>query len=71
MLPHAAINLTPEKKNQNKSLSDSKTLSDVKKTRRQLNYMFKVDNRNSRTKVWNMFKVNYKDTMASFLCLLF
>ena len=38
----------PWKKNQNKSLSDSKTLSDVKKTRRQLNYMFKVDNRNSR-----------------------
>ena len=26
------------------------------------NYMFKVNNRNTRTKVWNMFKVNNKDT---------
>ena len=25
------------------------------------NYMFQVNNRNSRTKVWNMFKVNNKD----------
>ena len=26
------------------------------------NYMFKFDNRNTRTKVWNMFKDNKKDT---------
>ena len=26
------------------------------------NYMFKVNNRNTRTKVWNIFKVNNKDT---------
>ena len=28
------------------------------------NYMFKVNNRNSRTKMWNMFKVNNKDTKS-------
>ena len=37
------------------------------------NYMFKVNNRNTRKKVWNMFKVNNKDTkmtpMAAFWCL--
>ena len=26
------------------------------------NYMLKVNNRNTRAKVWNMFKVNNKDT---------
>ena len=38
------------------------------------NYIFKVNNRNTRTKVWNMFKVNNKDTkktpLASF-CFLY
>ena len=28
------------------------------------NYMFKVSNRNRRTKMWNMFKVNNKDTKS-------
>ena len=34
------------------------------------NYMFKVNNRNSRTKVWNMFKVNNKATKTTPLALL-
>ena len=34
------------------------------------NYMFKVNNRNSRTKVWNMFKVNNKDTKTTPLLTL-
>ena len=29
------------------------------------NYMFKVNNRNTRTKVWNMFKVNNKATRTT------
>ena len=29
------------------------------------NYMFKVNNRNTRTKVWNMFKVNNKATKTT------
>ena len=28
-------------------------------------YMFKVKNRNTRTKVWNMFKVNNKDNKTT------
>ena len=33
-------------------------------------YLLKVNHRNTRTKVWNMFKVNNKNTrMASFWCL--
>ena len=34
------------------------------------NHMFKVNNRNTKRKVWNMFKVNNKDTKTMPLALL-
>ena len=33
-------------------------------------YLFKVNNRNTRKKVWNMFKVDNKDNVVVFLLLI-
>ena len=34
-------------------------------------YLLKVNNSNNRTKVWNMFKVNNKDTKTAPIVLVF